>query len=370
MKEITAESVLSLYYGSLFTACGGGEYSEHLPTIVERHLTEHGPVKLISLQEAPEDGQYISVGVMGSRLEASLQTGKEGLEVLRRLREKLDSHFEALFSIELSSLNVLFPILVAALAEMPIVDGDCMGRAFPEFQMTTAQAMNEKVVPMSILTAGGNYYHFENIENLIFEAKAREIVSHEEGIAYFAGFPLRGEKLRRILLPGTMSFVGAVGDCFIAPDSYSNLTEALTDVTKNSMYGRSIELFIGTVENIEVSREGGRTWSRITVKGSGDYRKSTFLILAQNECLLAYRDNSISAMVPDLITLIDLQNLKPLSLSALHRNIMIAVHGVPAPVRLKSSDMLQVLGPACFGYNEEYLPLEGIHYSRFFPEDG
>ncbi len=366
MQQIDGESVLSLYYGSLFTACGGGEYSDHLPITLERHIEEEGPVDLVSLQDLEEGSRFLSVGVLGSMLEASLQTGREGVQVLRRLCERQQLEFDALFTIEGSSLNVLFPILVAGLAGVPIVDGDCMGRAFPEFQMTTAQAMGERVVPMSLLTPGGEYYHFEDLENLIFEIKAREIVSHEGGIAYFSGFPLDTQGLRKILLPDTLSFVRDVGSCFLNPDSYTRLLRNITDVSKNSLYGGAIELFVGTMEEIHTSHEGGRTWSRIVLAGTGDYGNSNLSLLAQNECLLAYRDDRVFAMVPDLITLVDLRTLKPLSLSALHSEMRIAVIGIPAPVRLKSRDMLNVLGPSCFGYSEEYIPIEGIHYSRFY----
>ncbi len=366
MQQITKECIRSLYYGSLFTACGGGEYSDHLPMSVERHIAEHGPVPLLSLEEVPEHSQVITVGIMGSMLEASLQTGTEGVQIVRRLCEERGLQVDALFTIEASSLNILFPILVAGLLGVPLVDGDCMGRAFPEFQMTTAQAVNERIAPMSLLTPGGEYYHFEDLENLLFEVKAREIVSHEAGIAYFSGFPLDTARLRSVLLPGTVSFVRDIGNCFIGPDSYTDLFRRIIDVTKNSIYGCAIELFVGTATEIGSSYEGGRPWSRIVLNGTGDYRKSTFSLLAQNECLIAYRDNRIAAMVPDLITLIDLRTLMPLSLSALHTDMKIAVIGIPAPVRLKSKAMLKVLGPDCFGYSEEYIPIEQIYYSWYF----
>lgn len=366
MREISEQDIQSLYYGSLFTACGGGEYSDHLPTIVEKTIMENGPVKLLSIDELPEDARFLAVGVLGSMLEANLQTGREGMEVLKRLSEKLDYRFDGLFTIEGSSINILFPILVASLVGVPIVDGDCMGRAFPEFQMTTAQAMGKRVVPMSILTPGSEYHHFEDMDNLIFEAGAREIVSHEIGIAYFSGFPNSGRDLREILLPGTLSFVREIGSTFLEPDSYSRLLKDITEITKNSLYGGAVELFVGTLEEIETTVEGGRSWISIGLKGTGDYLKSDFTILAQNECLLAYRDKQISAMVPDLIILIDLRTLIPVSLSALQENMKVAVLGIPAPVRLKSRDMLNAIGPACFGYNEEYTPIEGIHYARFY----
>lgn len=366
MEYITKDHIRSLYFGSLFTACGGGEYSEHLPLYVERHIETHGPISLMSMEELPENGQYLTVGIMGSMLEANLQNGKEGKAVVSRFCQDRKLSFDALFTIEASSLNILFPILVAGIMQVPIIDGDCMGRAFPEFQMTTAQALGENIAPISLLTPGGEYYYFEDLENLLFEVKAREIVSHEAGIAYFTGFPLSTKKLKTILLKGTLSFVKAIGSCFISTDSYTNLFQQIINATKNSIYGCVVELFLGIVQDIGSSFEGGRSWTNIVLQGTGAYRNSQFSLLAQNECLIAYRDNHIAAMVPDLITLIDLQTLKPLSLSALHKDMKVAILGIPAPVRLKSKDMLKVLGPDCFGYSKEYIPLEKIYNSWYY----
>ena len=43
----------------------------------------------------------------------------------------------ALISAEVGGSNSIEPILAAAYAGLPVVDGDGMGRAFPEVQMST-----------------------------------------------------------------------------------------------------------------------------------------------------------------------------------------------------------------------------------------
>lgn len=366
MKVITEQWIQALYYGSLFTACGGGEYSEHLPSLVVKQLRRHGSVPLLSLRDLDEGSSYLTVGIMGSMLESSLQTGAESKDVVRRYCDAAGVSCSGVFTIEASSLNVLFPILTAAMLKVPIIDGDCMGRAFPEFQMTTAQAAGRSIVPISIMTPGGEYYHFEDLDNLIFELKAREIVSHTGGIAYFAGFSLRAQEVRSLLIPGTLSFSHDIGACFLDPVSYPSLLWDLQRVTKNSIYGRAVELFIGSIISLKKVNEGGRSWMEFTLQGNGDYQGSRFSLLTQNEALIAFRDDRIAAMVPDIITMIDMHSLKPVSLSAMHKDLRVAVIGVPAPVRLKTEEMLRLLGPDCFGYSSEYIPIEQIYRSCYF----
>ena len=59
------------------------------------------------------------------------------LRALRAQEEYCGRKVDALISSEIGGGNALEPIITAAAAGLPVVDGDGMGRAFPEMQMTT-----------------------------------------------------------------------------------------------------------------------------------------------------------------------------------------------------------------------------------------
>ncbi len=54
-----------------------------------------------------------------------------------RVEEVVGQKVSALISAEIGGANALEPVIAAAMAGLPVIDGDGMGRAFPEVQMTT-----------------------------------------------------------------------------------------------------------------------------------------------------------------------------------------------------------------------------------------
>ncbi len=363
MQLIDESWIRPLYYGSLLTSCGGGEQIEILIQLLTDRLRKV-KVPLLNINELDAEKGYATTGIMGSMMEAHPPTGNEGLQVLERFSRENDCSIDGLFTLEAASINVLYPVLLASMKGVPLIDGDCMARAFPEFQMTTAQSAGIKMTPFSIMTPGGNYFAFEDLNNLLFEVKSREIVSDEAGVAYFAGFSTTEKILKKCLIPETISFLYRIGSCFLNKKSYSELFESLLNTSKNSQYGSIVELFIGTVKDRPARTE--HNWQEFNIEGVGNYKKSRFTILLQNEYLIGFRDRNIAVMVPDLICLIDISTLRIVSQHELNRGMKVAVLSIPAPVRLKSRSMLDLIGPGCFGYNNEYIPLERLYESYYF----
>ena len=67
------------------------------------------------------------------------------------------------------------PIIVAGLAGLPVVDGDGMGRAFPEVQMTTFFIYGAQPSPAAIADEKGNVVVFRHVIDMFWLEKfARE----------------------------------------------------------------------------------------------------------------------------------------------------------------------------------------------------
>ena len=78
--------------------------------------------------------------------------------------------------------------------------------------------------------------------------------------------------------------------------------------------------------------------------------------------------------MPDLITLVTLEDGEPIGTEALRYGLRVAVLAMPAPKELKTPEALAVVGPRAFGYDLDFHPLPGrfvvIHGSRCFPRLG
>ena len=58
----------------------------------------------------------------------------------------------------------------------------------------------------------------------------------------------------------------------------------------------------------------------------------------QNENLIAYRNGRAVCTVPDLITLVEVENGEPIGTEMLRYGLRVAVIGMPAPVELKTPE--------------------------------
>ena len=68
-------------------------------------------------------------------------------------------------SVEIGGLNSLMPLYAAGLMSVPLIDLDLMGRAFPEFQMTSIFINNMKGTPASLADEKGNEIIVMKVEN-------------------------------------------------------------------------------------------------------------------------------------------------------------------------------------------------------------
>ncbi|MDI3534831.1 MAG: uncharacterized protein PWQ82_1196 [Thermosediminibacterales bacterium] len=366
-KKLTSQNIESLYHGSIFLGSGGGGKPDTLLSVLKSSVNKNEKIPLIPPTEVPDDSTVAAVGIIGSPelLNEDIPTGDEGIRALRLLEQILEKKIDFLVSPEGAGVNILYPLLVSTKAGIPLIDGDGMGRAFPELQMTTFHIYGEiPGAPMVLCDSRGDEKIFYSMDNFLLEIDTRQALNEYGGAGYFAGFAMTGREAKTAIVPDTISFCEKLGEVFSETSSYQKILKDIINVTKNSIYGSAIELFIGFVEGMgNVRTFKLRT---INLRGTREYNQEEFKILIQNENLFAYRNNKVAAMVPDLICLLDYQSGIPLNNNDLTPGMEVAVIGIPAPTLLKTKKALNVVGPQCFNYKSGYQPLEAIHFSYYF----
>ena len=75
------------------------------------------------------------------------------------------------------------PVIAAAYAGLPVVDGDGMGRAFPEVQMTTFFIYGAKAAPAAIADDKGNVVVFKEVIDMFWLERFARDVSVDMGAA-------------------------------------------------------------------------------------------------------------------------------------------------------------------------------------------
>ncbi|NYE58101.1 DUF917 domain-containing protein [Carboxydothermus ferrireducens] len=362
MQEIAREWLEPLWYGSIFLGSGGGGKS-HLLAIELQKALQNRSIPLLSLEELPENDFFCGTGLFGSPelCEENLPSGFEAGIIIEELEKHTGVKFKGITIVEGAGVNIFYPLLAALQTGLPVVDGDSMGRAFPELQMTTYHLENLTAAPLVLID--GNYhlhYFLDKQDTFLLELNTRQIIGQQGGIGYFAGFPYPGSVLKRVLLPGTLTFAREIGECFLQADNYRELITMLLEVTSNSFYGPVIELFQGIVKKISTYELA--KWKSATLTSP---KGEELQLLFQYENLLAFKNGNVAASVPDLISAIDLNELKPVNNNEIYEGQRLALLGLPAPLRLRIKKALDVVGPQCFGYRTTYLPLERLYPNHY-----
>ena len=77
----------------------------------------------------------------------------------------------------------------------------------------------------------------------------------------------------------------------------------------------------------------------------------------QNENLIARIGDTALCTVPDLITIVSLEDGEAIGTESLRYGLRVAVLAIPAPTELLTPQALAVVGPRAFGYDMDFQPL-------------
>lgn len=349
---------LAIGAGILGTGGGGNPYYGML--FVRRLLREGYRVTIVSPDEVPDDALVVSVGGMGAPTIGieRIHRGDEPLAALRALEEHLGRRATHLIPGEIGGANALRPLAVAALAGLPVIDGDGMGRAFPELQMDTFSIYGIPATPAAIADIYHDVVLFPRLRDAVtLERYARAVTVQMGGAAGFAFPVMSGDEVKRVAIPYTISLAVELGEAILAARrTHRDPLAAATAVTGGQV------LFRGKVVDVERRLAAGFARGVVRLQGLGEDRGSELWIDFQNENLIARRDGEVIAVVPDLICLVDQETAEPVTTEVVRYGLRVAVLGIPAPAMLRTAEALAVVGPVAFGYREvDYRPLPGTY---------
>ncbi len=344
--------------GILGTGGGGNPYYGKLHA---RRLVRDGAViEVVPPDEVPDDALVVSVGTMGAPTVGVERIGRgdEPLVALRALEHHLGRKATHIIPSEIGGGNSTKPMVIAAMAGLPVVDGDAMGRAFPELQMDTFSIYGVPITPAALADIYHNVTLFPYLKDaLTLERYARAVTIQMGGSAGYAFPGMSGAEMKRTAIPLTLTLADEIGRTVISARSeHTDPVQRVLDVTG----GRA--LFTGKVTDVQRRMAAGFARGSLEIEGTGDSRGMTMGIDFQNENLIARTGNEIIAVVPDLICIVDQETAEPVTTEVLRYGLRVAVIGIPAPEMLKTPEALAVVGPAAFGYPEvEYRPLPGVY---------
>ena len=254
---------------------------------------------------------------------------------------------------EIGGSNALEPMIAAAMAGLPVVDCDAMGRAFPEMHMTTLAINGVSELPAALADDKGNLVMFEAVASeRWFEKLVRTATVAMGCTAVLASAPIGARHVKAYGIQHSVSQAWRIGEAIRAARQHkANPVTAVLESENGAL------LFAGKISGLERDTGGGFARGRFSVQGLGTASGERCDVEFQNENLIARREGRPVAMVPDLISVLESDTGRPISTEELRYGQRISVIGIPCAPILRTALALAVVGPGAFGYREDFVPV-------------
>lgn len=354
MWEINEEDLIPTAIGAGILGTGGGG-NPYLGRLRARQQLRAGRrVRVIDPDEIEDDDLLVVAGGMGSPVVSyeKIAGGEEETDAVRALERHLGRRFTAIAPFEMGGGNSMVPLVIGALLDIPVVDGDGMGRAFPELQMITYLIYGGDPAPAALADERGNRLVVDRVvDSKWLERLLRGATIDMGGHAGLATAVMDGAFCRRTIIPNTLTLAKQIGEAVLAARSrHQDPGAAVIDVAGGSRYLR------GKVVDVERRTTRGFARGRLVLEGTEDDVGRRIEIDFQNENLVIHEDGEPQITVPDLITLVTTDESEPITTEVVRYGYRADVLVIPCPELLKSPRAIEVVGPRAFGYDVDYRP--------------
>ena len=354
-RELTPTEIEDLAAGAWILGAGGGGNPYHsLLTLRAEAARGFRPV-VIPASTLADDDLVAVVSTMGAPLvgEERLPDPDVAARPVQVLAERLGRPFVAVMSLEIGGANSLQSFMVAARTGLPVVDADCMGRAFPEAQMTTFAIAGLRNYPFCLADIRDNVVIVERAASWQWQERLGRVVVTEVGsIAATAKAPRTGREIKDHAILGSVTRAMRIG---AALRHARERGEDPVDAVLASEGG--IVLFTGKVSDMERRTTRGFLRGVATVAGLGEDRGSTMELHFQNEFAVAFRDGEPVGMTPDILTVVDSSTGEALGTEVIAYGQRVRVIALASPAALQTEAALELVGPRAFGFDLDFRPL-------------
>jgi len=357
LRKIGLKEIEDIALGAALLGAGGGGDPYIGKLLAMGAIKDCGPVTLLSPDEIPDDALIIPIAMMGAPTVLT-EKGIGGSEyhilydlICRYYGKKVT----AFMPIEAGGVNSMIPIAAAARLNVPLVDADGMGRAFPELQMVTFTLGGVKATPMAFTDEKGNCGILSNtITNKWTEELARSVTMSCGGSISVSLYGMDGATLKKYAVKDIITRSETMGAAI------RNVKNIGMDSPENNFLklSESYKLFKGKITDVLRETRGAFNFGKVIVEGIGEYKGQSAYVEFQNENLVAAVDDKIVATVPDLIALVDTETFIPVTTDVLKYGKRVLLVGLKCFEMWRTKEGLELVGPRYFGCDTDYVPIE------------
>lgn len=361
MRKINLQEIDYIAMGSTVLGTGGGGDPYIGKLLVKEAIKKYGEVSLISASELDDDALVVPIAAFGAPmiLVEKLFSGDEFMKAFEMMESYLGRKIDAVMPAEAGGLNGVIPFSIAAQKQLPIVDADGMGRAFPRLEMTTFTLHDIPASPITQADEKGNKNVYHTINNTWGEVLVGATAIQMGGSCAIGCYPMSGAQVKKAAVQGIISYAQTLGEAILkAKEQSINPLDSLMDKAA------AIKLFTGKISNVSMKTEGRWNKGVCEIIGLDENQGSTMEINFQNEFLMAKKDGMAVAITPDLIVLLDAENAQPITAETIQYGTRVVVIGMKADKQWRTPKGIELGGPKKFGYIEKYIPIEELNKKK------
>ncbi|KAL1604045.1 hypothetical protein SLS60_005637 [Paraconiothyrium brasiliense] len=363
----------------LGTGGGGSPYSTMLR--VRQMLRNGATIRVMNPDDLKDDDRVGSGGGAGSpTVGIEKLSGDEMMDAQVHMYKLFPGgRATHIIPLEIGGSNGLQGLVLGASSNMniPCVDGDWMGRAYPTKWQTTPVVFGEREIvfaPVSVADGNGNVLYMPTAtSDLKVEQVIRAALSQMGSHVGTADGPVTGSETRRWAVEHTISLSWRIGREVARArkeNRIDNVAESIIDAAGGPETGRV--LFKGKIVGVERKLWMGHIYGEVIVEGTeGTQFAGKIKIPFKNENIAAVRlhegvetetgeekNEDVLAIVPDLISVIDAQNGEAIGTPEYRYGLLVLVIGITASERWTIPKGIEIGGPKGFGLDHlEYKPV-------------
>jgi DUF917 family protein/N-methylhydantoinase A/oxoprolinase/acetone carboxylase beta subunit len=362
----------------LGTGGGGSPYSTMLR--VRGILRSGGTVRVVSPNDLKDDDRVGCGGGAGSpTVGIEKLSADEMMDAQNHLYDLFkDGRATHIIPLEIGGSNGLQGLVIGSSQNMnvPCVDGDWMGRAYPTKWQTTPVVFGEREIvfaPVAMADGNGNTLYMGNAtSDLKVEQVLRAALSQMGSAVGTADAPVTGAETRRWAVEHTISLSWRIGR-EVSRARVENRIDGVADCIVDAVGGTDAGrvLFKGKIVGVERKLWMGHVYGEVIIEGTDATFTGKIKIPFKNENIAAIRmsegcdgetgsekNEDVLAIVPDLISVIDAQNGEAIGTPEYRYGLLVQVLGFTASERWTSPRGIEIGGPKAFGLDHlDYKPL-------------
>ena len=368
-RHLDREALQDILVGCAYLGCGGGgSLSEGIAELADA-LRAELRFELLAVDDLGDDEWVASPYGIGSNAPPTDADRKKFADLtptqtdpveasFRLLSQFLKRPFVAAIPGELGPWSTAAALATAARLGIPTLDADRVGRATPEATQDSILTAGLPTVPLAAVTGFGDSLVLDKVaRGSRVEDILRSISVASLGELGVTDAALSGRDARRpnALVVGSLSLAERLGRAYRI--ARANGADSIAAVISA---GSGFRLFEGTVADFPWKDEAGFLVGEINIDGRGPWRGHRYRIHYRNENLIAWRDDTISVLPPDLISVVDSTTGAAVANPEFTTGQSVTVIGFKAPALWRTAAGLEVFGPAHFGYDIPYSTIEQL----------